>query len=70
MDDDRSSYSYTWTNATKLFENTSALYMDARLSSISLTYYGFCMGSGSCTVTLHFAEIMFTDDKTHSSLGR
>ncbi|KAL9366652.1 hypothetical protein Peur_037851 [Populus x canadensis] len=70
MDDARSSDSYTWTNATKLSANTSALYMDARLSPISLTYYGFCMGSGSYTVTLHFAEIMFTDDKTHSSLGR
>ncbi|KAJ7014555.1 hypothetical protein NC653_004000, partial [Populus alba x Populus x berolinensis] len=63
MDDDRSSDSFTWTNATKLSANTSALYMDARLSPISLTYYGFCMGSGSYTVTLHFAEIMFTDDK-------
>uniref|UniRef100_A0A2K2CAE8 non-specific serine/threonine protein kinase n=1 Tax=Populus trichocarpa TaxID=3694 RepID=A0A2K2CAE8_POPTR len=70
MDDARSSDSYTWTNATKLSANTSSLYMDARLSPISLTYYGFCMGSGSYTVTLHFAEIMFTDDKTHSSLGR
>lgn len=70
MDDDRSSDSFTWTNATKLSANTSALYMDARLSPISLTYYGFCMGSGSYTVTLHFAEIMFTDDKTYSSLGR
>ncbi|XP_011002767.1 PREDICTED: probable leucine-rich repeat receptor-like serine/threonine-protein kinase At3g14840 [Populus euphratica] len=70
MDDARSSDSYTWTNATKLSANTSALYMDARLSPTSLTYYGFCMGSGSYTVTLHFAEIMFTDDKTHSSLGR
>jgi hypothetical protein len=70
MNDARSSDSYTWTNSTKLSANTSALYMDARLSPISLTYYGFCMGSGSYTVTLHFAEITFTDDKTHSSLGR
>jgi len=69
MDDARSSDSYTWTNATKLSANTSALYMDARLSPISLTYYGFCMGSGSYTVTLHFPEIMFTDDKTHSMLA-
>jgi hypothetical protein len=69
MDDARSSDSYTWTNATKLSANTSALYMDARVSPISLTYYGFCMGSGSYTVTLHFPEIMFTDDKTHSMLA-
>ncbi|KAJ6423512.1 hypothetical protein OIU84_024469 [Salix udensis] len=69
MDDSRPD-SYTWTNATKLSANTSSLYMDARLSPTSLTYYGFCMGSGNYTVSLHFAEIMFTNDNTSSSLGR
>ncbi|KAJ6301646.1 hypothetical protein OIU77_015871 [Salix suchowensis] len=64
MDDSRLD-SYISTNA-----NYSSLYMDARLSPISLTYYGFCMGSGSYTVFLHFAEIMFTNDKTSRSLGR
>ncbi|KAL7087491.1 hypothetical protein ACP275_13G071000 [Erythranthe tilingii] len=44
--------------------------MDARLSPISLTYYGFRLINGNYTVNLHFAEIMFTDDKTYSSLGR
>uniref|UniRef100_A0A6N2LKH1 non-specific serine/threonine protein kinase n=1 Tax=Salix viminalis TaxID=40686 RepID=A0A6N2LKH1_SALVM len=70
MDDDRNPDSYIWTNSTKLSANTSSLYMDARLSSLSLTYYGFCMGSGNYTVSLHFAEIMFTNDNTSSSLGR
>ncbi|CAK7351851.1 unnamed protein product [Dovyalis caffra] len=74
MDDDRPSDTYTWmnswTNSAKLSANTSALYMDARLAPISLTYYGFCMGNGSYTVFLHFAEIMFTNDKTFNSLGR
>ncbi|KAG5254874.1 leucine-rich repeat receptor serine/threonine-protein kinase [Salix suchowensis] len=69
MDDSRPD-SYTWTNATKLSANTSSLYMDARLSPTSLTYYGFCMGSGNYTVSLHFTEIMFTNDNTSSSLGR
>ncbi|KAF2286151.1 hypothetical protein GH714_011001 [Hevea brasiliensis] len=70
MDDDRPTDSYTCTNSTELSAGASALYMDARLSPLSLTYYGFCMGNGNYTVRLHFAEIMFTDDNTYSSLGR
>ncbi|CAK7351855.1 unnamed protein product [Dovyalis caffra] len=70
MDDDSNSDTFTGTNATKLSANTSALYMDARLAPISLTYYGFCMGNGNYTVFLHFAEIMFTNDRTFNSLGR
>ncbi|XP_022001334.1 probable leucine-rich repeat receptor-like serine/threonine-protein kinase At3g14840 isoform X2 [Helianthus annuus] len=50
--------------------NTSELYMNARTSALSLTYYGFCMHDGSYNVSLHFAEIFFTDDETYSSLGR
>ncbi|BAT93305.1 leucine-rich repeat receptor-like serine/threonine-protein [Vigna angularis] len=48
----------------------SALYQTARVSPISLTYYGTCLENGEFTVLLHFAEIMFTDDNTYSSLGR
>ncbi|WVZ00674.1 hypothetical protein V8G54_026743 [Vigna mungo] len=48
----------------------SALYQSARVSPISLTYYGMCLENGEYTVSLHFAEIMFTDDNTYSSLGR
>ncbi|XP_068499751.1 probable leucine-rich repeat receptor-like serine/threonine-protein kinase At3g14840 isoform X2 [Phaseolus vulgaris] len=61
---------YTWSNTTKLDINNGELYMDARVSPLSLTYYAFCMGNGSYTISLHFAEIMFTDDQTYSSLGR
>ncbi|XP_057457765.1 probable leucine-rich repeat receptor-like serine/threonine-protein kinase At3g14840 [Lotus japonicus] len=63
---------YTWSNTTKLsVDNAEAkLYMDARVSPNSLTYYGFCLGNGNYTVNLHFAEIMFTDDQSYSSLGR
>ncbi|KAI4333484.1 hypothetical protein L6164_018288 [Bauhinia variegata] len=46
------------------------LYKSARVSSISLTYYGYCLANGSYTVKLHFAEIIFTDDETYRSLGR
>ncbi|XP_042021027.1 probable leucine-rich repeat receptor-like serine/threonine-protein kinase At3g14840 [Salvia splendens] len=46
------------------------LYRNARLSPLSLTYYGFCLINGNYTVNLHFAEIMFTDDRTYSSLRR
>ena len=70
MDDDHPTDSYIMTNSTRLSMSNLELYMSARLSPISLTYYGFCMGNGNYTVNLHFAEIMFTDDKTYSSLGR
>ncbi|TKY66378.1 leucine-rich repeat receptor serine/threonine-protein kinase [Spatholobus suberectus] len=70
FDSNRADY-YTWTtNTTKLAVDNAELYMDARVSPNSLTYYGFCLGNGNYTVNLHFAEIMFTDDKTYSSLGR
>ncbi|XP_028755451.1 probable leucine-rich repeat receptor-like serine/threonine-protein kinase At3g14840 isoform X2 [Neltuma alba] len=46
------------------------LYGNAHVSPISLTYYAFCLGNGTYTVSLHFVEIMFTDDQTYRSLGR
>ncbi|KAL5071565.1 hypothetical protein RYX36_022452 [Vicia faba] len=62
---------YIWSNATKLtVDNGTELYMDARVSPNSLTYYALCIGNGNYTVNLHFAEIMFSDDKTFSSIGR
>ncbi|GLU15103.1 hypothetical protein SLE2022_316280 [Rubroshorea leprosula] len=69
-DNDKDLDRFTVTNQSKLSMKDSELYMNARLSAISLTYYGFCMGDGNYTVNLHFAEIMFTDNKTYSSLGR
>ncbi|CAJ2659564.1 unnamed protein product [Trifolium pratense] len=61
---------YSPHNKTKLTMVDAELYMNARVSPISLTYYGFCLANGSYTVNLHFAEIMFTDDQTFGSLGR
>lgn len=46
------------------------LYRTARLSPLSLKYYGLCLRDGSYKVKLYFAEIMFSDDQTFSSLGR
>ncbi|KAG7957027.1 hypothetical protein I3843_11G154000 [Carya illinoinensis] len=70
LDDDRPTKTYIWKNSSRLSMNNPELYMNARLSPLSLTYYAFCLESGNYTVNLHFAEIMFTDDKTYSSLGR
>lgn len=46
------------------------LYRNARLSPLSLKYYGLCLQNGDYTVVLHFAEIIFTDDQTYFSLGK
>lgn len=43
---------------------------NARLSPLSLKYYGLCLRSGSYNVKLHFAEIMYSNDQTFSSLGK
>ncbi|KAB2006266.1 hypothetical protein ES319_D11G332400v1 [Gossypium barbadense] len=46
------------------------LYTDARVSPSSLTYYAFCLANATYNVSLHFAEIQFTNGETYSSLGR
>lgn len=50
--------------------NIPQMYTTARLSPVSLTYFRYCLENGSYDVSLHFAEIQFTNDKTSSSLGR
>ncbi|KAA8515039.1 hypothetical protein F0562_018173 [Nyssa sinensis] len=50
--------------------NMSALYSTARRAPISLTYFHYCLENGNYNVSLHFAEILFTNDNTCSSLGR
>lgn len=61
---------YATENETRLYMTDAELYKNARISPISLTYYGFCLENGDYTVKLHFAEIMFTADSTYSCLGR
>ncbi|XP_006661143.2 probable LRR receptor-like serine/threonine-protein kinase At1g07650 [Oryza brachyantha] len=70
MDNNISDDSYIATNTSKLTMADSELYARARLSPLSLTYYGLCMHDGSYTVKLHFAEIVFTNDSTFCSLGK
>ncbi|XP_071696558.1 probable LRR receptor-like serine/threonine-protein kinase At1g29720 isoform X2 [Rutidosis leptorrhynchoides] len=68
--DDSNLDSYTETNLTGVPLKYSELYATARVSALSLTYNAFCMMNGNYTVSLHFAEIVFTDDGTYTSLGR
>uniref|UniRef100_A0A1J3I247 non-specific serine/threonine protein kinase n=1 Tax=Noccaea caerulescens TaxID=107243 RepID=A0A1J3I247_NOCCA len=74
MDNDDDSDEYTVRNKSRLSVNDSSpiseIYKTARISPLSLTYYGLCLGNGNYTVELHFAEIIFTDDKTLYSLGK
>ena len=48
----------------------SELYTTARLSPHSLTYYQYCLENGNYNVTLHFAEIQFSNNASYGSLGR
>ncbi|KAK4770826.1 hypothetical protein SAY87_031358 [Trapa incisa] len=50
--------------------NLTALDSTARTSPISLSYFHYCLENGNYTVTLHFAEIEFTNDRAYDSLGR
>ncbi|KAM3744591.1 hypothetical protein ACB098_06G064600 [Castanea mollissima] len=61
---------YILGNSSKLTMANPELYMTARLSPLSFTYYAYCLGNGPYKINLHFAEIKFTNDNTYSSLGR
>ncbi|KAL6201307.1 hypothetical protein ACLB2K_025021 [Fragaria x ananassa] len=50
--------------------NLSGLYTTARIAPISLTYFHYCLENGDYTLSLHFAEIQFTNNQTFTSLGR
>ncbi|KAI3927581.1 hypothetical protein MKX01_026514 [Papaver californicum] len=45
------------------------LYSTARISPLSLKYYGICLRPGNYKVKLHFAEIMFPIDQTADGIG-
>ncbi|KZV45825.1 putative leucine-rich repeat receptor-like serine/threonine-protein kinase [Dorcoceras hygrometricum] len=70
LNDDISTDTYTLRNTSRISGQDAKLYMSARISPLSLTYYGFCLINGNYTVDLHFAEIRITDDRTYNSLGR
>ncbi|KAF9666675.1 hypothetical protein SADUNF_Sadunf16G0253400 [Salix dunnii] len=46
------------------------VYKTARLAPQSLKYYALCLAKGKYKVQLHFAEIMYSNDQTYTSLGR
>lgn len=73
MDNDVDADVYIETNTSAL-SNVSAtyaeLYTKARVTPMSLTYYGVCLINGNYTVNLHFAEIVFTNDSSFNSLGK
>ncbi|KAK4285851.1 hypothetical protein QN277_002488 [Acacia crassicarpa] len=70
MDNDTEYYTCSNQSRLSMTDDDAKLYMNARVTPISLTYYGFCLENGRYRLKLHFAEIMFTDDQTYSSLGR
>lgn len=68
MDDDDEQNTNYIANLKSL--QISELYTNARIAPLLLTYIGYCLENGIYTVSLHFAEIQFTNDKTYRSLGR
>ncbi|KAL3509047.1 hypothetical protein ACH5RR_028448 [Cinchona calisaya] len=73
MDNDIDSDIYIHTNTTPLLNVTSPeslLYTTARVSPLSLTYYGLCLINGNYTVKLHFAEIVYANDSSFNSQGK
>ncbi|XP_057417309.1 probable LRR receptor-like serine/threonine-protein kinase RFK1 [Lotus japonicus] len=50
--------------------NIPELYTTARVSPISLSYFHYCLENGKYTVNLHFAEIIFSNEKIYRSLGK
>ncbi|XP_058095477.1 probable LRR receptor-like serine/threonine-protein kinase At1g07650 isoform X2 [Magnolia sinica] len=67
--DDRDG-SYIVTNTTTITAPSPGLYTTARVSPISLTYYGLHLINGDYVVRLHFAEIIFTNKSTFNGLGK
>ncbi|XP_016730142.1 probable LRR receptor-like serine/threonine-protein kinase At1g07650 isoform X1 [Gossypium hirsutum] len=73
MDNDIDADEYIVTNTSSLSNVSaihSALYTTARISPLSLTYYGLCLMKGNYTVSLLFAEIIFKSDRSFYSLGK
>ncbi|XP_031494958.1 probable LRR receptor-like serine/threonine-protein kinase At1g07650 [Nymphaea colorata] len=66
--DDTDEYTVS-TNSTLSMPNPD-LYRTARISPLSLKYYGLCLWNGPYTVRLYFSEIVITDDKNYTSLGK
>uniref|UniRef100_A0A7N2LRX3 non-specific serine/threonine protein kinase n=1 Tax=Quercus lobata TaxID=97700 RepID=A0A7N2LRX3_QUELO len=68
--DGNTSNGYVAKNVSALTMKESELYTSARLSPLSITYYARCLANGRYKVKLHFAEIVFRDNRSFYSLGR
>ncbi|KAL5583276.1 hypothetical protein UlMin_015718, partial [Ulmus minor] len=55
---------YTKRLSCKISNSPSSLYDEARLSPVSLNYYGLSLYEGLYNVTLHFAEIVYAEDES------
>ncbi|XP_049934333.1 probable LRR receptor-like serine/threonine-protein kinase At1g07650 isoform X7 [Nymphaea colorata] len=69
MDNNDDSDVYTVSINSTLSMSNPELYRTARISPLSLKYYGLCLWNGPYTVKLYFSEIVITDDKNYTSLG-
>ncbi|XP_020683494.1 probable LRR receptor-like serine/threonine-protein kinase At1g53420 isoform X1 [Dendrobium catenatum] len=58
------------TAKNKLSMPNFELYKNARITPLSLTYFGLCLSNGNYSVKLHFSEIIFSDYNGHPSPGR
>ncbi|CAK9160225.1 unnamed protein product [Ilex paraguariensis] len=73
LDNDIDADVYIDTNMSALYNVSrpdSELYTTARVSPLSLTYYGLCLMNGNYSIKLHFAEIVFTNYSSFNSLGK
>ncbi|KAJ4980472.1 hypothetical protein NE237_031309 [Protea cynaroides] len=73
MDNDVDADMYITSNSTALSNVSKVnpeLYTGARLSPLSLTYYGLCLIDGNYTVKLHFAEIVFMNESSFYNVGK
>ncbi|KAJ0829490.1 putative non-specific serine/threonine protein kinase [Helianthus annuus] len=57
-------------NLHNISTSDTKLFINARTAAISLTYYGLCLLNGNYNLTLYFAEIVFSQDKSYNSLGK
>ncbi|PIA50788.1 hypothetical protein AQUCO_01200201v1 [Aquilegia coerulea] len=61
---------YTKNTQCALSVPDAPLYSTARISPLTLDYYGLCLHNGIYNVSLHFAEIYFSEKTDHSILGK
>ncbi|KAK7824627.1 putative lrr receptor-like serine/threonine-protein kinase [Quercus suber] len=69
-DIDTTGNDYVANNVSILKMNEAELYISARLSPLSITYYARCLANGPYKLKLHFAEIVVRDNRSFGSLGR